>query len=153
MDNERFRRVILPGATKGSIVIKTEGGKDLKFTNPAKEKRIPADLLGNLQSLAVEAAVGESEDSFGQMYLNEELDKLKKKYPEEQPQEVWRRTMATLVADGVNVTDIAGALLSTNSRFYTALNLGTLSQAQRGEKLKMLEDMISEYWPSSPNRT
>jgi len=151
MGPERFRKTIVPGKTKGSIVIKTEGGEDRKIGNPAKEKRIPADILGNLKSLAIEAAVGEFEDSAGQLYLNRELEKLKKKYPEEQPQEVWRRSLATLMAGGVDIESIAGALLSINQRFYVALNLGLLSQAQRSDKLKMIEDKISEYWPSSPN--
>ena len=150
MSPERFKKYIVPGKTKGSIVIKTEGGVDRKMSNPAKEKYITPDLLENLKTLAIEAAVGESDDSSGQSYLDRELDKLKKKYPEEQPQEVWRRTLATLMADGVDIESIAGALLSTNERFYIALNLGASSQAQRKDKLKMLEDKISEYWPSSP---
>ncbi|KKT33204.1 MAG: hypothetical protein UW20_C0004G0038 [Candidatus Woesebacteria bacterium GW2011_GWB1_44_11] len=95
--------------------------------------------------------MGEFEDSEGQLYLNREIEKLKKKYPEEQPQEVWRRTLATLMADGVDIESIAGALLSTNERFYISMSLGASSQAQRKDKLKMLEDKISEYWPSSPN--
>lgn len=151
MGPERFKRYIIPGKTKGSIIITTEGREDWKMGNPAKEKRIPADLLGNLKSLAIEAAVGEYEDSAGQEYLNQELAKLKKKYPEEQPQEVWRRSLATLMADGVDVESIAGALLSVNERYYVSMNLGSLSQAQRKDKLKMLEDKISEFWPSSPN--
>ena len=151
MSPERFKKFIVPGKTKGSIVIRSEGEADRKIGNPAKEKRIQADLLENLKSLAIEAAVGEYEDSAGQQYLNLELEKLKKKFPEEQPQEVWRRTLATLMADGVDIESIAGALLSTNERFYIAMHLGASSEAQRVDKLKMLEDKISEYWPSSPN--
>lgn len=151
MGKERFKKVILPGNARGSIVIKTESGEDWKMSNSAKEKHIAPDLLENLKTLAIEAAVGESDDSSGQSYLDRELDKLKKKYPQEQPQEVWRRTVATLAARGVNLEDIAGALLATNERFYVALNLGTLSQVQKNDKLRMLENKISDYWPSSPN--
>ena len=151
MGKEHFHKFIVPGKTKGSIVIKTEGGEDRMMSNPVKEKYIPSDLLENLKTLAIEAAAGETDDTIGQSYLDKEFDKLKKKYPGEQPQEVWRRTLATLMADGVNVEDIAGALLSTNTRFYTALHLGTSSKARNRDKLKMIEDKIMEFWPSSPN--
>jgi hypothetical protein len=146
-----FNKTIFPGKARGSIVIKTEGQDDEVIGNSAKERHIPPELLENLKSLAIEAAVGESEDSSGQSYLDQELTKLDKRYPQEQPQEVWRRTLATLMADGVDIESIAGALLTTNERFYASLNLGNLSQAQRKDKLKMLETKISEFWPSSPN--
>jgi len=132
-------------------VIKTEGGEDKVVKNPAKEVFISPDLLENLKSLAIEAAVGESDDSAGQSYLDSELEKLNKRFPEEQPQEVWRRTLATLMAGGVDVESIAGALLASNERFFTAVNLGNLTQTQRSEKLAMLQDKIVMFWPSSPN--
>jgi hypothetical protein len=151
MGQERFRKTIIPGQTKGIIVIKTEAGEDWNIKNTVKDKHISADLLGNLKSLAIEAAIGEADDSAGQEYLNRELNTLKKKYPSEQPQEVWRRTLATLMAGGIGIEDVAGALLDSNSRFYVKISLGEMSQTQRNGYLETVKDKIIEYWPSSPN--
>lgn len=151
MAKERhFTKTIFP--TKGGgVVVRTEGGEDVTLKNQTKEKRIPPDLLSNLKSLAIVAAVGESDGSEGQSFLDDELDKLKKKYPGEQPQEVWRRTLAVLVGQSIDKETIAGALLSLNNRFYTSMALGTSSVHQRVDKIAMIEDKISEFWPSSPN--
>lgn len=151
MSGEHFRKTIVPGRDKGSIVIKTEGGEDRVMSNQAKDIFIAPDLLGNLSGLAIEAMMEGNDDSMGQMHLKKAHDKLKRKFPSEQPHEVYRRTLATLAGDGADIESIAGAMLAKNGEFRTEMNLGDLTNSRKSELLKTLMDQISIYWPSSPN--
>ncbi len=150
LENPQFRKIIRPGTTKGSIVIEMHGEASETLKNPVKDKYIPSDMLDNLKSLAIRAEAG-SEDSAGQLWLRKELDKLKKKYPAEQPEEVWRRSLATLMAGGVDVESVAAALLATNNNFYTKINLGNMTDTEKNDRLENLRNEIVKFWPSSPN--
>lgn len=65
-----------------------------EFRNPVKRVSILPQILNDLESLAIEAFPEEIGDSQGQLFLNESVAKQKRKYPNEQPQEVWRRDIA-----------------------------------------------------------
>jgi hypothetical protein len=149
-ENPQFRKIIRPGSTKGSLIIETQGEASQTLKNPSKEKQIPAELLDNLKSLAV-MAEADPMDSSDQEWLNKELDNLKKKHPAEQPQEVWRRTLATLTAGGVDLESVAAALLATNEKFYVKMNLGEMTDTEKTDRLENLKNEISKYWPSSSN--
>jgi hypothetical protein len=149
-ENPQFKKIIRPGIINGSIIIETQGEADKTLKNPVKEKYIPAYMLENLRSLAVRAEAG-SEDTAGQLWLKEELDKLRKKYPEEQPEEVWRRTLATLMRGGMDTESVAAALLVTNANFYTKMSLGEMTDTEKNGRMENLKDEILKYWPSSPN--
>jgi hypothetical protein len=150
VENPQFRKIIRPGPTKGSLIIETQGEASKTLKNPLKDKFIPADLLDNLRSLAVmtEADPGDSAD---QEWLNKELENLKRRHPTEQPREVWRRTLATLMAGGVDVESVAAALLATNEKFYIKMNLGDMEDTEKNDRLENLKNEISKFWPSSPN--
>ena len=149
-EKPQFRKTIRPGLAKGSLIIETQGEASKTHKNPSKDKLIPADLLGNLRSLAV-MAEADPADSSDQLWLKREFDKLQKKYPNEQPKEVWRRNLATLMAGGVDIESVAGALLATNDNFYIKMNLGDMTDTEKNDRLENLKKEISKYWPSSPN--
>lgn len=146
MTDERvFGRWITPDKThKGVIIIDGD-----KLKNPSKAVRVPENILEDLSSLAIEAFRGEFEDSFGQSYLDDEVKKLKKKYPSEQPQEVWRRDLASVSFAGVTVEDVAGALMTRNPKLMASINLGSISVEARQKVLATISDKIREYWPST----
>lgn len=146
MEKDFGRRIAFDPDRPGVIWI---NGK--KFENPAKRVKIPAAFLNNLESLAIEAFFGESDYSSDQQFLNESLEKLKKKFPNEEPQEVWRRNIARLATWGINAEDIATALVIRNERLNTALNLNSLPKEGYEKALKTVESKILDNWPSARN--
>jgi hypothetical protein len=154
MNDERcqFGRLINPTGAKGEFDIINSGtGKTVnRFKNPVKEVRISIDLLENLRSLAI-MAEADPTNSADQEWLGKELDNLKKKFPAEQPQEVWRRTLATLMGQGVDMESVAEKLITTDNQHYIKQNLGAMSKTEREGRIKKLKEEILIYWPSSPN--
>lgn len=122
-----------------------------EFENSAKRARIPAEILDDLESLAIEAFPGESDDSQGQSFLIESLDKLEKRYPNEEPKEVWKRDIAGLVARGVDAKSVALSLFNGNSRLIASLNLNSLSLEGKEKAIQNIKKKVMEYWPSSKN--
>jgi len=120
-----------------------------EFENSAKRAKIPAEVLNDLESLAIVAFPGESDDSQGQSFLIESLDKLKKRYPNEEPQEVWRRDIAGLAARGVDAKSIARSLFNGNARMITSLNLNSLSPEGKEKAIQNIKVKVMEYWPSA----
>lgn len=122
-----------------------------KLENSAKRARIPAEVLNDLESLAIAAFPGESDYAHDQSFLNESLEKLSKKYPNEEPQEVWRRDIAGLVARGIDAKSIATSLFNGNERLTTSLNLNSLSPEGKEKAIQNIKKKVMEYWPSSKN--
>lgn len=120
-----------------------------KVENSAKRARIPAEVLDDLESLAIEAFPGESDYSEGQSFNIQSLEKLSKRYPNEQPKEVWRRDIAGLAARGVDAKSIARSLFNGNARLTTSLNLNSLSPEGREKAIQNIKIKVMEYWPSS----
>lgn len=109
------------------------------------------ELVSNLHSLAMFAESGMG-DSFDQSYYNDEIKKLKVKYPNEQPEEVWRRTLATMMAEGITIENVADALLSGNLAFRLSKELGHITREMENEKIDKLRDTISHFWPTPKSR-
>ena len=149
-ENPCFRKILKPGPTKDVLKIETEGEVSGIIKDLSREKTIPADLLDNLKSLAVMAEADPASSS-DQEWLNKSLNKLRKKFPTEQPKEVWRRTLATLMAEWVDTESIATTLLSTNDEFRVRKGLGDMSETEKGDRIKNLKDAILEFWSSSRN--
>lgn len=151
VEREQFRRRIELGRRKGTVVIKEEGEKDIVIGEPKKEVQVPVDLLGNLRSLAI-IAEGKFNDSMDQDFYNREIAGLKQKYPNEQPEEVWSRSLATLMRLGVKIDDVAAALLNTSAQYNISNSLGVVSSEERGHLLEMLKGEIKMYWPKPKTR-
>lgn len=130
----------------GGNVIIHDGVSDRIIKNPVAEKKIKPELLNNLTSLSI-LVEGSFEDSSSQNYYNLSIEELKTKYPNEQPEEVWRRSLSTLARDGIGIRQIALSLLESNPKYQIGRNLGNISPQEREMKLQKLQQKISEYWP------
>ncbi len=145
-ERPKFNKQVILGSKPGTVVIREEGEKDIIIKDPKRKPKIPSELLGNLKSLAI-ITEGISWGVTEHDFYNQEIEKLRIKYPNEQPEEVWSRTLATLINKGVQVGDIAGALLDTNLQYNIDKKIGGISDQVRAEKLQILTDKIIEYWP------
>jgi len=117
-----------------------------KTLDRGKDRKINPDLLSNLRSLTTYAQ-GPSGDTSDQNYDNEEIEKLKEKFPDEQAAEVWRRTLATLMADGNSIQSIATALLEGSYQYKLSTRLEGVPPATEGDELNKLRRAVKEFWP------
>ena len=145
-ERPHFGKYIEPGKRRGTLVVKEEGKGDILIGKPSKEVQIPAGLLGNLRSLAI-IAEGKFNDSMDQDFYNKEIEGLQQKYPNEQPGEVWSRSLATLMKMGVGINDVAKALLNTSMQYDISGKLGAISDDARGELTETIKGEIKNYWP------
>ena len=121
----------------------------VEIKNPVKSPRIPPVILKDLESLAIQAFPEESEYSQDQSYAVKSIKELKARYPNEQPEEVWRRDIATLVSLGINAESIAVSLFNRNKRLIASLNIGSLPREGRQKAIEIVKDKILELWPSA----
>ena len=145
-ERAEFSKRIVPGKIPGTVVIKEAGQEDRVIKGGKEERPISAELVSNLRSLAM-LSEGPFQDSTDQEYFNQEIERLKLKFPGEQPDEVWRRTLATCMKDGFGIREVAQTLLNTNLQFNIGRSLGSVGEDERGDKLQKLEDRIRDYWP------
>lgn len=145
-ERQQFSKMIIPGSHRGTVIIKEAGHEDQIINGGKEQKLMPSELLSNLRSLAMQSE-GTFEDSTDQEYFNQEIERIKLKYPGEQPEEVWRRSLATCMKEGLSISDVARTLLSTNLQFNIGKSIGSLSEDEKADKLQRLEDQIRSYWP------
>jgi hypothetical protein len=144
-----FGKIELVGDGKLKLTSKgvnsiVEGRVDIK--DGGKKKKINPILLSNLRSLAIRAQ-GPFGDSSDENAYNQEIIKLKEKFPKEQPEEVWGKTLATMMRDGADIKGIAEALLEVSMQYRLSQRIGDISFELRQSELKKLHETIAEYWP------
>lgn len=147
MTSEFGQRIIYNVLHPGEIRI-----NGVKIENPVRRVRILPQVLNDLESLAIEAFPEEIGDSHGQLFLNESVAKQKRKYPNEQPQEVWRRDIAKLARHGVSADDIARALIEVNGRLKVSLHLDSINSDVGIMATEKVKNKVLSYWPSAVNR-
>lgn len=135
MRERRFDNEIVLGVHPGEIWLKGQ-----MLENPIKRVKISPQILDDLESLAIMAFANESGDSEGQQFLNESLAKMKLKYSNEEPQEVWKRDIAGLVTQGVEAKNIATQLYDRS--------LKTLPYEAREKVINTIRNKILDFWPS-----
>lgn len=147
-----------PGFGKPIVPLNRRGDRvrigDKILGNPVKEGRILPELLDNLRTLAIRAYLLQSgdSDSFGQSKLDDEAKKMQKKFPNEQPEEVWRRTIATIIGDGVSAEVIAEKLFDTSAEDVKTVWMGASPHENRGKAIEQIRDELLIYWTSAPQR-
>lgn len=146
-ERPEFKRKVLLGK-RGMVVVKETGQEDVVLVNSKKERTMRSDILENLKSLAfyIEGGFGDSQD---QEYFNQAIKALRLKFPGEEPDEIWRRSLATCMKDGISIENVAKTLLRTNIQFKIGRGLGTISGEEMEDRLHKLEEGIESYWPRS----
>jgi hypothetical protein len=134
-----FGKSIVLGDRPGRIWI---NGQELK--NPVKSPRIPAEVLDDLDFLAMEAFGGSSDSTDDGSVVE-----VSEKYPNEQPKEVWRREIANLARQGITARDIARALFLRNERLLASRNLGSLPREGEEKVINVIREKVLSNWPSA----
>jgi hypothetical protein len=146
-----FSKMIKPDKhEKGKFEV---GGQT--FRNPVKETRIPNYLLDNLRPLATRAFIAESGDSdtSGQSRLDQQMAQMSKKFREEQPEEVWKRTIATIMKQkGVTAEKIATDLFETDEDAFRNLWMGQSPHKILPRIVGAIEIELHKNWPGAPIR-
>lgn len=145
MAERQFGKIELLGRGKLKIIV---DGTVSNITESAAPRinEIHPDLLLNLKSLAIRAQ-GEFGDSSDENAYNLEIKKLKERFPKEQPEDVWSRTLATLMADGVTIDSISRELLGVSEQYRLSKNIGGITPQVEENELQKIRDTITEYWP------
>lgn len=72
---------------------------------------------------------------------------MRERFPNEQPEDVWSRTLAVLMSEGKSIDDISRLLLEVSPQFRLTKAIEGISSQARENELQKLRDVIAEYWP------
>lgn len=124
----------------GSEIAMEIKGRTIDLKNPKKRKIIGANDVANLRIIFEKAFYEEFEGTEGMVEENRLTEGI------EHPDEVARRTIASLATRGFTSAQIAECMLRTNSRVRRSIAPNTIEWKDRE---KSLESVIRSLWPSS----
>lgn len=140
------KRIELVPGGQGDVKV---GGEIIP--NPAKKFRMPSAYAHNFRYLAMRAflEVNGDTDSMGQSRLQDELEELKQKFPGQEPEEIWKSSIAAVMRGGTTAKDIAEAILNSDTDAQKVVWMGQAAHSNNDKVIEKLASFLIEHWPGA----